>query len=104
MKFQWIITNEDITLINKFVNNHKENNFVKNRIQRNLVDNPIPFSKEEFWKSMLACLLTTQQRSWPNSKISKFINTTLSKYSININTTLSFLSNLSNFQKKSQTH
>jgi len=75
MKFQWIITGEDITLLKDFVNKHKENNFVKNRMRRNLSDNPPVFTKEEFWKWMIACLLTTQQRSGPNSKISKFLIT-----------------------------
>ncbi len=73
MKFQWIITDEDIKLLKEFVSKHKGNNFVKNRIKRNLSDNPPSFSKEEFWKRMIACLLTTQQRSGPNSKISKFL-------------------------------
>lgn len=75
MEFQWIITTEDTKLLNNFVNKHKENNFVKNRIKRNLSDNPPIFSKEEFWKWVVACLLTTQQRSGPNSKISKFLIT-----------------------------
>jgi len=75
MKFQWIITDEDTELLNNFVNKHKENKFVKSRIKRNLSDNIPDFSKEEFWKRMVACLLTTRQRSGPNSKISKFLVT-----------------------------
>jgi thermostable 8-oxoguanine DNA glycosylase len=75
MKFQWIITDDDTKLLIDFVNKHKENNFVKSRIRRNLSDNYPQFSKEEFWKWMVACLLTTQQRSGPNSKISKFLIT-----------------------------
>ncbi|MEM5812477.1 MAG: hypothetical protein QW286_02045, partial [Candidatus Aenigmatarchaeota archaeon] len=73
MKFKWIITDEDIKLLTGFVNIHKENNFVKIRIKRNLLDNPPLFSKEEFWKQIISCLLTTRQRSGPNSKIFKFL-------------------------------
>ena len=73
MKFQWEIENHDIELLNKFVNIHKDNNFVKSRIKRNISFPSPNFSKEEFWKWMVSCLLTTQQRSGPNSNISKFI-------------------------------
>jgi len=75
MEFQWIIKNKDVSLLKDFVRRHQNNNFVKNRIKRNLSDEIPKFSKEEFWKWMLACLLTTQQRSGPNSKISKFLIT-----------------------------
>src|SRR3989344_722242 len=75
MKFRWIITKQDIKSLNNFVNIHRKNNFVKNGIERNLSDKIPPFSKSKFWKWMVACLLTTQQRSGPNSKISKFMIT-----------------------------
>ena len=45
MKFKWIITKNDIELLNSFVNKHRANNFVKNRIRRNLSDNPPEFTK-----------------------------------------------------------
>jgi len=75
MEFKWIIDKEDVQRLNDFVNKHKENNFVKNRIRRNLSNSIPQFSKSEFWKWMVACLLTTQQRSGPNSQISKLLIT-----------------------------
>lgn len=73
MDFQWIINNEDVKLLKDFVSKHKGNNFVKGRIKRNLSDSSLKFSRDEFWKRMIACLLTTQQRSGPNSNISRFL-------------------------------
>jgi len=78
MKLQWIITNEDIELIHNFINCHKDKSFVRNRINKNLLTSPVSISvdvlREKIWKQIVACLLTTQQRSGPNSKISKFLN------------------------------
>jgi hypothetical protein len=31
--------------------------------------------REDFWKQMVACLLTTQQRSGPTSAVTRFIRT-----------------------------
>jgi thermostable 8-oxoguanine DNA glycosylase len=75
MKFQWIITNDDIGLLKDFVFENIDNNFVRSRMLKNLINIPSPIKKDEFWKWMISCLLTTQQRSGPDSKISKFINT-----------------------------
>lgn len=75
MEFKWIIRQHDIDTLASFVNKHKENYFVKNRIRRNLSETIPSFSKSEFWKWMVACLLTTQQRSGPKSKISQFLAT-----------------------------
>lgn len=75
MKYKWIISAEDVSVLKDFVDRHKENNFVKGRILRNISGRYPTFSKSEFWKWMVACLLTTQQRAGPHSHISKFLNT-----------------------------
>lgn len=74
MKIEWIISNNDIELIQEFVRSQSDKTFVKNRITLNL-ERPIPsLNKEIFWKSMVTCLLTTQQRSGPKSSVSIFAN------------------------------
>jgi len=75
MEFKWLISQEDIDTLVSFVNKHSENSFVKSRIRRNLSDDIPDFSKPEFWKWLIVCLLTTQQRSGPKSKIFQFLNT-----------------------------
>lgn len=72
MKIDWEIENEDIQRIKEFVDSRMNRSFVKNRIARN-VDGPVPaFNREVFWNWMILCLLTTQQRSGPDSSVTRF--------------------------------
>ncbi len=73
MKISWIIDKTDIEKLRNFYIEHKNNTFVKTREKRNIQKQGIDLSREFFWKSMVICLLTTQQRAGPESKISKFI-------------------------------
>ncbi len=74
MQFKWIITDQDVSNLQSFVEQYKDNTFVKTRLQRNVNGPVYQFTKESFWKSMISCLLTTQQRSGPKSKITQFIS------------------------------
>ncbi|MFA6099391.1 MAG: hypothetical protein WC750_00755 [Patescibacteria group bacterium] len=72
MKLIWQIEEDDIQKVKSFYEANKNKAFVLNRIERNIKkDNP-QFSKDIFWEAMISCLLTTQQRSGPNSAITKF--------------------------------
>lgn len=73
MKLIWEINKSDIDKILSFLDEHKQNPFVLKRIRRNIDKNIPAFSKEHFWKAMVSCLLTTQQRSGPNSSVTQFI-------------------------------
>jgi len=75
MKINWIIEEKDIHHIKEFVDSQSDKSFVKNRIARN-VDGPIPdFNRDLLWNAMISCLLTTQQRSGPESSVTRFIST-----------------------------
>ena len=75
MKIKWIIEEEDIKNIKNFYDSQINRPFVKKRINKNL-SSPIPeFSIQEFWYGIISCLITTQQRSGPDSPVSRFINT-----------------------------
>jgi len=75
MKINWVIEEKDIRHIREFVASQSSKSFVKNRIARN-VDGPIPeFNRDIFWNAMISCLLTTQQRSGPQSSVTRFICT-----------------------------
>lgn len=73
MKFIWQIENTDIQRIKDFYKKQENNPFVLRRIERNVGKNIQDFSKKLFWNAMISCLLTTQQRSGPNSTVTKFI-------------------------------
>ena len=75
MKLLWLIEDSDIQKAKSFYDNHKNNAFVLNRIERNVKKALPQFSEELFWEAMISCLITTQQRSGPNSSVTKFICT-----------------------------
>lgn len=72
MKLIWQIEESDISKVKSFFEANKNNTFVLNRIERNVKRSSPQFSKDIFWEAMISCLLTTQQRSGPNSTITKF--------------------------------
>ena len=75
MKIIWQIRERDVRKIKDFFNHHKDNPFVKNRISRNVEKSAPKVTKEIFWEAMISCLLTTQQRSGPDSAVTRFICT-----------------------------
>lgn len=75
MKVLWKVSKRDIHKAKAFYNAHKHDLAVLDRIERNIKKVHPDFSKVIFWKSMVSCLLTTQQKSGPDSSVSKFRNT-----------------------------
>lgn len=75
MKLSWQIEEDDIQKVKSFYEKQKDNAFVLKRIELNVKKNLPKFTKELFWQEMISCLMTTQQRSGPNSSVTKFIRT-----------------------------
>jgi hypothetical protein len=73
MKIVWQIDTEDITRVTTFYEQHCDNAFVATRIATNLRENKPAISKDILWERMVGCLLTTQQRSGPDSSVTKFL-------------------------------
>ncbi len=75
MKIIWQIDPEDVEKVRSFFDQHQDSPFVKKRIRTNLRDDKPPVSEADFWCVMVACLLTTQQRSGPDTPVTRFILT-----------------------------
>ena len=73
MRIQWQIDADDISKVRDFFELNKDDAFVRQRIARNLSAEKSAIPKAIFWERMTGCLLTTQQRSGPNSPISRFM-------------------------------
>jgi hypothetical protein len=73
MELLWQIEDSDIQKMKLFYDAQKNNAFVINRIERNVKRVLPEFSKEIFWKAMISCLITTQQRAGPDSAVTRFI-------------------------------
>ena len=74
MKLVWNIGQGDIRKITSFLDSQADNPFVRLRKKRNLKKNKAAVSKDEFWTAMVSCLVTTQQRSGPGSRVTVFLN------------------------------
>ncbi len=72
---QWQITHEDVERIRTFVDSRSKDTFVLNRISKNVTKPKSVPTSDHFWRAMVACLLTTQQKAGPTSPISRFIST-----------------------------
>ncbi len=75
MKLIWQFDPADVELIQSFVARYQDSEFVKERRQKNLAPVKPAVTPSIVWQEMIACLLTTQQRSGPGSPVSRFIKT-----------------------------
>lgn len=73
MNITWYISDNDIQRIKDFVREN-ENPFLLHRIIRNIDRKNILLNENIIIKTMLACLLSSQQRSGPNSPVGLFLN------------------------------
>jgi len=72
LKITWQIDNSDLERLREFVESRMSDRFVQVRIERNLWDSRDPPTDSDFWKILVYALLTTQQRSGPQSAVSRF--------------------------------
>jgi len=74
MKFKWIVEDVDISAVKRLVEEKGNTLFVKSRMAKNVIGTNRPeINETNIWYSMISCLVTTQQRSGPDSKVNKFL-------------------------------
>jgi thermostable 8-oxoguanine DNA glycosylase len=74
MKFDWIIEESDIQAVKSIIEQQSDSQIVLERIERN-INAPIPeINNSRLWQVQLMCLLTSQQRSGPNSPVSNLLS------------------------------
>ncbi len=69
----WEVDDWQVQFTTNFYNLHKDNVFVLTREKRNVQKIGLDFSKEFVWKSLISCLLTSQRKSGPTSKVAQFL-------------------------------
>ena len=73
MQFQWLIDDEDLKKVQAVLRRHEDDPFVVKRVEKNLAtDKPAP-SGSRIWWALVACRLTSQQRSGPKSPVFRFL-------------------------------
>ena len=73
MNIIWEVTDNDVKKVKDFLAKH-QNPLVASRFSRNINHQNIQIDKNSVLKCMIMCLLTSQQRSGPNSPIEYFLN------------------------------
>lgn len=81
MNISWDITEIDINQVKKVLKNN-DNSFLQKRRERNIEKQNIVIDQNTIVKTLLMCLLTSQQRSGPNTPIGQFLR--LSPFPITI--------------------
>jgi hypothetical protein len=74
MDIAWKITSRDIAAVRAVVAAHRGNAMVRNRVRRNLAKRKPSVSRAKVWRALVGSLLTTQQRSGPQSAVARFMN------------------------------
>jgi hypothetical protein len=73
MEISWKIQESEIIQIKEFIK-HNNNPVVKRRLDRNVNRQKVQIDKDVILRTILMCLLTSQQRSGPTSRITHFLN------------------------------
>lgn len=74
MNLKWDITLRDKKVVEKLILENRTNPFVQNRFNKNVLKKCPSVTRDSFLKAHIMCLLTSQQRSGPNSNIALFLN------------------------------
>jgi hypothetical protein len=74
VKLDWLIGLDDVATVKALVAKHWEHPFVQERYRCNVRHEKPVIDEASFWKQMVVCLLTTRNRSGPDSPVSRFSN------------------------------
>lgn len=67
----WVFTPAIVQRVKALVEQQKDMPFVRQRVRRNLAEDKPKVEKSEFWKQLVVCILTSRQRSGPDSPVAK---------------------------------
>lgn len=73
----WEFTSGEVAAVQTVVADYRDSAFVSNRVQQNVEGDSPQISQDLFWEAHVAALLTSRQRSGPDSPVSTFIQTKL---------------------------
>jgi hypothetical protein len=73
LQIHWTIADDELKAVRDLLTTMEGSIFVVQRLRDNVTGSLPTFHREEFWRVMLGCLLTTQQRSGPDSAVTRFL-------------------------------
>jgi thermostable 8-oxoguanine DNA glycosylase len=75
MKIIWKLEADEIARLSSFVSARRDDFFVLSRIEKNVANPPTSVEIDRFWWVLVSCLLSSRQRSGPDSYVSRFLAT-----------------------------
>lgn len=75
MELLWRFTRAEVKRVRRFVALYEDDPFVVARKARNLANEKPKVTRDAFWQALATCLLTTQQKSGPDSAVARFAGT-----------------------------
>lgn len=72
---KWVVTSAVVRQVKSLVEQQQDTPFVRQRVRRNLAGVKPAVEKAEFWKQLVVCILTSRQRSGPDSPVSRLSRT-----------------------------
>lgn len=79
---EWRFSEEEISSIQEIITTQADNPFVQKRREHNVNKAEKNISETEFWNAHLTALLTSQQRSGPDSHVSQFVKNEIHSLSL----------------------
>jgi hypothetical protein len=73
MEIVWKVESEEVARVRSLVAAQRDNAFVRYRTDRNVEHRPRWVTIGEFWEVLVGALLTSQQRSGPDSYVARFM-------------------------------
>ncbi|MBN2470714.1 MAG: hypothetical protein JXN59_08330 [Anaerolineae bacterium] len=74
MELIWQVGDEDIQQVRSLIAQYDAHPLLRWRREHNLAAAKPAISHAEFWWTLISCLVTTQQRSGPQSAVARFVN------------------------------
>jgi len=73
MHLEWEVTEDDVSKVATLVHERAHDPFVMLRVARNLKDPRPEINRDTVWRTLVGCLLSTQQKSGPTRPVSRFL-------------------------------
>jgi hypothetical protein len=73
MRIAWTIEARDVKRVRELVAKYEDHPIVRDRKKRNVERVGVSRSKGSVWRVIVGCLLTTQQKSGPDSRVARFV-------------------------------
>lgn len=70
----WKIEPVQIEWVEEMIDEYKSRDIYQHRLAKNVRHDRLDLSRENYWEKLIGCVITSQQRSGPGTKVHEFMN------------------------------